>query len=202
MPALSLSEARSELVRTRVLEGVAAVLSRQEALTFANVAAAAGVPERTVYRHFPSRDALLGAVFDWANARIGFSGKHVASESELVELVRRVFRGFDDISPVVLELLSAPEGRAARLANKEARQDAFVALVRREAEGLDRATTKRVAAALQLLSTASAWQALHDYWDMDGAEAAEASALAASLMLEGARARARKKRKRASTKGR
>lgn len=193
MATLPLSEARTELVRNRVLEGVAAVLSRREALTFASVAAAAGVPERTVYRHFPSKEALLSAVFDWANARIGFGGKPAESELELIELVRRVFPGFDGIAPVIGELLVAPEGRSTRLANKEARQEAFVALVRREAEGLDRVSTRRVAAVLQLLTAASAWQTLRDYWDLDGAEAAEASALAASLMLEGARARARKR---------
>src|SRR5688500_10141186 len=157
MVTLPLSEARAGLIRGRVLEGVAAVLSRNEALTFANVAEAAGVPERTVYRHFPSREALLAAVFDWANARIGLS-KPAETEAERVELVRRVFPGFDDIAPVIRELLLAPEGRLVRLAHKEARQQTFVELVRSEAEGLDRVTTKRVAAALQLLTTASAWQ--------------------------------------------
>lgn len=197
MSTLPLSEARTELVRSRVLEGVAAVLSLRQALTFANVATAAGVPERTVYRHFPSREALLGAVFDWANARIGWSGKNAETEAELVELMRRVFPGFDEIAPVISELLLTPEGRSARLTDKAARQASFVSLVRSEAQGLDRAATRRVAAVLQLLTTASAWQTLRDYWDVDGEEAAEASALAASLMLEGARARARRRQRRA-----
>ena len=47
-----------------------------------------------------------------------------------------------------------------------------------------------MAAALQLLTSAAAWQTLHDYWDMDGEEAGETAALAIELLLAGARARA------------
>ena len=70
----SLSKARLDLVRQRALEGAADVLRRGDVLTFANVSKAAGVPERTLYRHFPSREALLSAIFEWANERIGFRG--------------------------------------------------------------------------------------------------------------------------------
>jgi AcrR family transcriptional regulator len=199
MTAVTLSDARAELVRTRVLDGVAEVLGHGEALTFANVAAAAGVPERTFYRHFPTREALMAAVFDWANARIGFHGALPATAEDVTALVRKVFPGFDGIAPVVRELLIAPEGKVARLASKEARQKASLAVVRHELgpdAALDRASVRRVAAVVQLLTSAAAWQALREYWDMDGEEAAEASALAVELLLEGARARARARKQR------
>ncbi|OYW94311.1 MAG: hypothetical protein B7Z13_04950, partial [Caulobacterales bacterium 32-67-6] len=38
-------------------------------LSFADIARDAGVGERTVYRHFPTREALLGAYFAWAQAQ-------------------------------------------------------------------------------------------------------------------------------------
>jgi AcrR family transcriptional regulator len=201
MTAVSLQEARSAVVRERVLDGVAELLAAGEDLTFARVARAAGVPERTVYRHFPTRDDLLAAVFDWANRRIGFSGQLPADGDELVQLVRRVFTGFDAIAPVIHELLTAPEGRRARLATRRERQGAALALAAREAPGLDRASVRRLAACLQLLSTAATWQVLRDYWEMDGEEAAETSALAVQLLLEGARARASRSKRR-SRKGR
>ena len=119
-----------QCVRTRVLEGVADLLAAGDDLTFAKVAAAAGVPERTVYRHFPTRVALLTAVFDWANERIGFRGTLPTDADGLVELVRRVFPGFDELAPVVRELLIAPEGRFVRLADKPDRQRAAAAVVR------------------------------------------------------------------------
>jgi AcrR family transcriptional regulator len=186
----SLRDARSELVRERVLAGVAELLTAGDDLTFAKVAKAAGVPERTVYRHFPTREDLLAAVFRWANRRIGFDGDMPTDGDGVIELVRRVFPGFDEIGPVVRELLIAPEGLLARLANTDERRRAAAAVVDHEAPGLDRATARRVAAAVQLLTTAGTWNTLRDYWDMHGPEAAETAALAVELILDGARARA------------
>ena len=190
MPASSLREDRAALVHRRVLEGVAAVLAAGDDLTFAKVAAAAGVPERTVYRHFPTRADLFRAVFDWANEQIGFDGTLPVDAASATALVRRVFPGFDDHAPVVRELLMAPEGSDARLANADARRRAALDLVRHEAPGLTPTAARRVAAATQLLTVAATWQTLHDYWDMDGKEAAETAALALELLLDGARARA------------
>ncbi len=191
MPPTTLSSARAELVRERVLDGVATLLDAGDDVTFARVSTAAGVPERTVYRHFPTREALLAAVFDWANRRIGFSGTYPADGAGAADLVRRVFPGFDAIAPVVRELLIAPEGRLARLADRAARRRAALALVRREAPHLTRTNAKRVAATVQLLTAATTWQALHDYWEMDGREAGETAALAIELLLEGAKARSK-----------
>jgi AcrR family transcriptional regulator len=180
---------RSQAVRERVLEGVAALLDRGDALTFAKVATAAGVPERTVYRYFGTREALLAAVFEWSNRRIGFDGKLPVDLASTVALVRKVFPGFEQIAPVIRELLIAPEGLQARRTDLDKRRRAAVDVVRREAPQLDRIATRRVGAALQILTTAATWQTLRDYWDMDGKEAGETAALAISLLLAGARAR-------------
>jgi AcrR family transcriptional regulator len=190
--AASLTDARAELVRGRILQGVADVLGRGEAWTFASVAKAAAVPERTIYRYFPTREALLGAIFDWSNQRIGFQGQLPTNAAELTALARRSFPGFDELAPVVRELLLAPEGRLARLRQKPLRQRTSLALAKREAPRLDAKDTRRLAAVLQLLTQAATWQALRDYWDMDGAEAAETAALAIDLLLTGARTTGRK----------
>jgi AcrR family transcriptional regulator len=193
MPAVSLREARIALVEDRVMEGVATVLAAGDDLTFARVAKVAGVPERTVYRHYPSREALLTAVFHWANRRIGFERARPSDAAGAAALVRRAFPGFDDIAPVIRELLIAPEGLHARLSDNAGRQRASLALVRKEAPGLDRTRVRRLAATVQLLTSAAAWQALRDYWDMDGEEAAETAALAIELLLEGARSRTQRR---------
>jgi hypothetical protein len=67
-------------------------------------------------------------------------------------------------------------------------------VVANEAPGLDAADARQVAAAVQLLTTAATWNSLRDYWDMDGAEAAETAVLAVELILDGARRRARTER--------
>lgn len=188
----TLSDARRDLVRARVFAGVETVLAAGEDLTFARVAAAAGIPERTVYRHFPTRLDLLSGAYAWANERIGITGR-ARTGTEAGELVRTAFPAFDAMAPVVRELLRAPEGLAARLAENEDRQRAALDLVREELPDIDAKAARRLAAVIQLLGSAAAWQSLHDYWDMDGAEAAESCALAIDVLL-GAEVPRRRKR--------
>ena len=75
-------------MRARVVQGVASLLDAGRPLTFKEVAEEAGVPERTVYRHFPTRAALLAAVFEWTNGQIGFDGPRPTTEQGVVALVR------------------------------------------------------------------------------------------------------------------
>jgi AcrR family transcriptional regulator len=198
MSAVTLQEARQAVVRERVLDGVAALLRAGQELTFAKVAVAAGVPERTVYRYFPTREALLTAVYEWANRHTGLEGQRPATGEEAVSLVRRSFPAFDHLAPIVRTLLLAPEGLAARLSTNEERRRAAVEVVRHEAPHLDERSTVRLAAVIQLLSSAAAWQALHDYWDFDGDEAAETSAFGIDLLLTATRGRSRKASPRAT----
>lgn len=171
------------------MEGLAAVLKAERALTFKEVAAESGIPERTLYRYYPTREDLLAGAYEWVNQRLGFEGEPPTDAPAAQDLVRRAFPAFDDIAAVVSELLAAPEGRAARLASRPDRQRAANALVKREVPGLGRTEQRRVAAAVQVLTTASTWQALRDHWEMDGAEAGETAAHAIALLLKGARAR-------------
>ena len=142
------------------------------------------MPERTLYRHFPSREALLTAVRDSVNERIGGARPTTASES--TEFVRRVFPVFDELAPVVRELLRTPDGLAARLSDNDERRAGALAVVADAAPMLDPVVARRAAAAVQLLISAAAWQALGDYWDLDGAEAAETAATAIELIVAGA----------------
>jgi AcrR family transcriptional regulator len=196
MAQISLSQARADLVRQRILDGAAALLKSGGPLTFAGVAAVSEVGERTIYRHFPTREALLAGLFAWSNQRIGFDGAPPTDAECFNALVERAFPGFEAIEPVIRELLSAPEGRSARLSDLKRRRAAAIALVRHEAPGLNKMETRQVAAVVQLLATASAWSTLRDYWEMDGEEAASAVTTAVRLILDGARSQ----RKRATPK--
>jgi len=181
-----LQDARADLVRERVLEGVARVLDDGEDLTFARVARAAGVPERTVYRHFPNREALMAAVFGWANDRVGFTGDAPSTPDAMTAMVRQVFPGFDTIGSVVDELLSTTEGRRARLASLDERRTAAEEVVAHAAPNLRPAERRQVAAVIQVLGSAAVWQALRDFWDWDGETSADAIATAIDLLLAGA----------------
>jgi len=62
--------------RTETREQILSAVARQmqagaqmEELSFAEIAREAGLGERTVYRHFPTREALLGAFWSWMQSQ-------------------------------------------------------------------------------------------------------------------------------------
>ncbi len=179
----SVREAQTELLHERVLDAVCDVIRAGDEVTFAKVAATANVPERTVYRHFANRQALVSAVFSHVNRRIGFDGQLPTTAEAMTAMVRRVFPGFDSVAPVVDELLSSTEGRRARLDSIEDRRDAALAVVVSARPDLDAATARDIAAVVQVLGTAAVWGALRDFWDLDGERAAAAVTTAINALL-------------------
>jgi len=65
--AVSLRDRQKAATREQILRAVARQLEAGalEDLSFAELAAEAGLGERTVYRHFPTKEALLGAFWAW-----------------------------------------------------------------------------------------------------------------------------------------
>ena len=67
IPTPNLRERQREETREQILRAVGHQLETRslEDLSFAEIASEAGVGERTVYRHFPTKEALLGAFWAW-----------------------------------------------------------------------------------------------------------------------------------------
>lgn len=161
-------------------------------LSFAAVAREAGVRERTVFRHFANKDALLDGLWDWLDPRIGV-GAFPTSEAELVERPRRVFRAFDEHEPLMRAFWSSPQGREFRLRVNDRRAAAIEQSVAAAARGLSRRERRWLAALAQLLYSGAAWQTMKDYWGLSGAEAGEAASFALTLLFDAARRRGARK---------
>lgn len=153
-----------------------------DALTIANVAKRAKIAERTVYRHFQTREDLIKAVWPRMQARVGSSGFPQTAE-ELIATPPRLFPRFDDEEGLIRASISSPTGREIRLSSNEQRQAAMLACVADALPDASDSAKRRRAAVVQLIDSAYCWSALHDFWGFDGAEAGRAAAEAIAVLL-------------------
>lgn len=170
--------------RDAILEGVALLVEEGglEAVSFAAVAARAGVQERTVYRHFASRTALLEAFWIWINEQAGIPGFPV-QERDLTEKPPAFFQGFDRRARMMAALVFSQDGRDFRLRVNEERQKAYRAVLAGRTAGFDPVTRTQVCAVIQLLYGATAWATMRDYWQLEGKASGEAVAWAIGRLL-------------------
>jgi AcrR family transcriptional regulator len=183
--------------RERILEAVAELLRRDEVgdLSYRAIAEASGAQERTVYRHFPDKETLLKAFWNWLDKRFGEHGMP-STERDLVEDVKVVFARFDEEPRILRAALLSREGRALRMAVQAERVAGFEKALARATKGLTAAERRRVAAVVQLLYSGYAWMSMADHWGLTGAEAGAASSWAIRTLLTSlARDRGRRSRR-------
>jgi len=184
---------QKEQTRDLILDAVDAILRRAplSEVTIAAVARQGHITERTIYRHFPTREDLLSA--SWRRALHAFGGgqtRQAETLEQILDLTLAAYANFDAKAGIVRALISAPEGVDASKQPEEVRlemlREAYAGLL----AGIPEDEVNAVVTATHVLSGASAWSHLRDYCGLDGAEGGKAAALAIELIVEGAKARA------------
>ncbi|MEO7869077.1 MAG: helix-turn-helix domain-containing protein [Candidatus Limnocylindria bacterium] len=170
-----LREEQAEATRTRILEATMRVMaSGLASLSIPAVAREAGVSVPTIYRHFGSKNDLLGATYPYVIQRAG-SPAFVAPDTidELRERVRSLFAGLDRIGEFGRAAMSSPAAEDARRLSIPRR----LALSRQLADSVvprlaarDRA---RIARLLTILMTSSAFRWWREYLGSSVDEAAD-----------------------------
>ena len=170
--------------RERILDAVLAGIEKGdvETLTIAQVAKQAGVTERTVYRHFQTREDLLKAVWPHMQARVGLGGFPETVEA-LIATPASLFPRFDAREGSVRASMYSQAGREVRVSANPVRQKAFLARVEEALPELDEAARRRRAAVVQMIGSSHGWACLKDYWGLDTEEAARAAAEAIAILL-------------------
>ena len=178
-----LRDAHRELTRERILAAAIEILNDESAeLTNASVAKAAGVTERTVYRHFASREDLLRAA--WAKLQQSInSGGFVKTAEDLVSMPVRLFPRFDTMPGAVRASAFSQAGREMRLAVNAERQKAFLQAVREARPDLKGEPLLRLTAICQLICSAWAWSIMRDYWGLDAKQSGLAASEAISVLI-------------------
>ncbi|MFN3326028.1 MAG: TetR family transcriptional regulator [Bryobacteraceae bacterium] len=159
-------------------------------LTHEAVAAKAEVAVRTVYRHFPSRAELIGAIWERLKERTGT--EFPETEAELLELAPRLYRSFDAHEALVRAFLSSGAGGEVRDRGSGEGRPALERTLAQAARHLDPERRAEVVAVFLALYSAPAWQMMRDRGGISGEQAARAVEWAMRALLDALR-RERKK---------
>jgi AcrR family transcriptional regulator len=158
------------------------------------IADRSGIAARTVYRHFPTRGHLVGAL--WARIRDETGTRWPTTEADIAPSVRAQFAQFEKHATFVRASIvtsattdyvahGSAEGRAAFQKS--------LAIVTRD---LSPGESRRLVAICVAIYSAPFWQMLRDRGKLSAEEAREAAATAFDAVISAAKARARvRKRK-------
>ena len=185
-----LRAAQAAATRERIVAACVALMRRDGEVTYAAVAAEAGVQERTVYRHFPKREDLEDGLWHWIIERHTHGDFAARDEEQLVAAMRESFAGFDAAAPLIQAMLHSEQGLTVRRRQQDARRAMFEACADSVVPGAPPQVRMRVAAVLQVLYSAASWELLRNFWEMDAAEAADTIELGIRGLLDGLRAQA------------
>ena len=159
-----LRNAQAEATRERILDAVVEVLAGGvEALSVPAVARRAGVSVGTVYRHFGDKSGLLQALVRHAGKRTGTVIEELpTSIEELEDVIRRVFRHFDQVDDVLRAAFASRIGRESRIGWTRERLDAMRSSLAAIDPTLEPDELEHLAKASLLLTTSDVYRELRE----------------------------------------
>ena len=182
--ASSLRDRQAAVIREAILDALAARLDHDnpDDVAMPQVAADAGISLRTLYRYFPTRDAMFDAVGDHVVARLGMP---------------REIDGADDIAPVFLESArigaKSPElvramlwtrlGRRARSPHRRRRVASITAALAEVTSHLPAAEARRREAAIVYLCSLPAWITVSEECELSAEDARRGIAWAIDTLV-------------------
>lgn len=160
-------------------------------LSFGAVARRAGVAERTVYRHFPTREALIDALCTRVNETVLDLPEPLTAQN-LAAGIAASFQSFDEHEVMMRGFLATAGGREVRAHARARRLRRIGAALRPVLQNAEPETARAVTAIVGQCST-GAWAALRDKAGLTGEQAGAAVAWAIETLLQTATPESEKK---------
>jgi AcrR family transcriptional regulator len=151
-------------------------------IVMADVAAAAGISLRTLYRYFPDRAALLHEAGDYLYDSLGISSE-VAGPADISGSLLDAAQRLSTRPGLARALVQTTAGRAARSGARAHRVEAIRAALAPLTQGLDAALARRATAVIAHLCSAAAWVSVSDESDLDDDDAQQAVAWAIDTLI-------------------
>jgi AcrR family transcriptional regulator len=167
-----LRERQAAQTRELILDAVTTLIAdrRADEVTTREIAAAAGVSERTVYRHFPDRDFVLEGLSQRMAGLDGVKPSFGASLDDIAPTGRRLMALLDEhyVTARAEAVFNADPRRFAadtRANTREVRE-----LMARELPELDERERLRIAAVIRCLVSTQAWLRMREEFGVPGIE--------------------------------
>ena len=191
----SLRERQKSATAQLILEAVSRCLKDTALtdLTFTRVATEANIAERTIYRHFPTKEALLDAWWKSHQVAIG-QGAYPDTAEALIAAAPKVFPKFDEQAELIRGAVLSAQGNAIVMRANRERVSAFRRAVRDAVGDLPEREFTRLCAVIQALYSATGWLDMREVWGLSGEESGRAVSEAIAALLEHARRRSRRAR--------
>jgi AcrR family transcriptional regulator len=139
---------------------------------------------RTVYRHFPTKEALFDAFGEWGEKHLRMAlMSYPETLDEIREMAPQLYRGYEERAPLMRALLSK-RGQEIRARTRRSRLRTFEKAMREVTATLGPAERRRALAVVYLLVSAPAWQAMRDQWGLEGEESGKAAAWAVRVLTD------------------
>jgi AcrR family transcriptional regulator len=194
MKTASLRVEQAAVARERILQAVAELLERDGSaeLTMPQVAELSGVSLRTVYRYFPTREALLDAAGRWVGAELLKQG-YPTSLDDVADSFERACSEFDERPGLVRAMALSQVGREARSSRRRERLQAIRQLLEQEVGGLPERELRQAEAVLAYLHNMLAYTTLREEQQLSGAEIGDALGWAIRTLVADLRRKQRAK---------
>lgn len=188
-----LREQQQEMTRTRIMEALVTLISagKLHDFTVRDVAEQSGVSYGSVYRHYPTREALLHALHAWGEKIPAIPPMPSALE-ELPEWIIAMASGFEGageplmvVSTALASLNLRPEASLRRNAHVQE-------LIANAVPGIEESELRQATALLRNLTSAATWTGLRQRYGLDAEETKTALSWAAETLIHGLKGRAAK----------
>lgn len=189
--ATSLRERQARQVREAVLEAAIAELERRSVddVSMADVARAAGISLRTLYRYFPDRASLLHAAGEHLFGSLGVP-VDITGPDDITASFRDAASRLSTRPELTRALLRTSAGRATRSAVRPRRLEAIRAALEPLTATLDADTARWATAVIAHLCSTASWVDVSDESGLDDADAQRAVSWAIDVLVERLRAHA------------
>ncbi|AFL89939.1 transcriptional regulator [Terriglobus roseus DSM 18391] len=180
-PQDSLRQRHKDSTREEIITTAMVLLSDTGELSHEAIAASSGISARTVYRHFPSKDALIAAT--WERLKEETDTRFPETEADILSLAPQLYQNFDQNGALVRAFLSSGVGMAVRDQGAIEGRPAFQSALKAATLHLSSKKRQQVVAVFLALYSAPAWQLMRDRGALSSDDAAQAVRWAVSALL-------------------